>query len=278
MTDCPPERLRPVLTAMLGERLSIASLPSGSTGSSYLVESDTGRHVVKIFDPDSDALLGPAEQFELLGVLADARLAPRPIAFDSGEGVLVTEFLADAVPLSQASLRRPERIEAVARCLRRLHAVNVDVPRFAPVACVERYIASAGGPDSLSKRDRERLEELRRLAVTLAGYPATLCHNDLLAENLLCGDEGLRLIDFDYAVTAPPIVDLASLVVMNDLGEHEASVLLDAYFGPSSPPPPIDFAGVRRLVRLVGHFWALSSRNARAAIVARYRIEDDGTK
>lgn len=278
MTDYPPERLRPILTAVLGERLSIAALPSGSTGSSYLVESAAGRHVVKVFDPASDALLGPAEQFELLGVLADAGLAPRPITFDSGERVLVTEFLEDAVPLSQASLRRPDRIEAVAQCLRRLHAVTVDVPRFAPVACVERYVARVGGPDSLSKRDRDRREELRRLALTLTGQPTTLCHNDLFAENLLYGDEGLRLIDFDYAVTAPPVVDLASLVVMNDLREHEVSALLDAYFGSSPPPPPIEFAGVARLVRLVGHFWALASRDARAAIVARYRIEDDGAK
>ncbi|HUF73055.1 MAG TPA: choline/ethanolamine kinase family protein [Gammaproteobacteria bacterium] len=263
---------------MLGDVLSITLLPSGSTGSSYLVATGSGRFVAKQFDHGSDALLGPAEQFALLGVLADVGIAPRPIAFDEGARVLVTEFLEGAAPLSSESLRRPGCIEAAARCLLRLHAVDVDVPRFAPAVYAERYVANAGGPQSLSKRDRERHEELRDLALAFDGHPATLCHNDLLAENLLVGDDGLKLIDFDYAVTAPPVVDLASLVVMNDFSEGETSALLDAYFGCQVPSLPLEFAKVKRVVRLLAHFWALASGDAGAAIVARYRIEDDRSK
>jgi thiamine kinase-like enzyme len=83
------------------------------------------------------------------------------------------------------------------------------------------------------------------------------------------------LIDFDYAVVAEPILDLASLVVMNSLSRAEETELLNAYFaGGELPFSAQEFARVQRLVRLLAHFWSLASNEAETAIVARYRIED----
>ena len=272
----PPETesFRAAVARLVGAPGRIEALPSGTTGPSYRVETASGRYVVKRFVPGSGALLGPAEQFELLGVLADADIAPRPVAFDRDERLLVTEFLDGAAPLSSGSLRRSETIEAVARCLQGLHAVPFELPRFAPAVYAERYVAAAGGLRSLSARDHERYDELRELARSLDPHPAVLCHNDLLAGNLLAGD-GIKLIDFDYAVAAPPVVDLASLAVMNRFSASELTALGRAYFGRRAPSMPPEFAGVQRLVRLLAHFWALASRDAGAAIVAQYRIDDD---
>jgi len=259
---------------MLGAPLAIDALSAGTTGASFLVRTATGRFVAKAFLPGSSVLLGPAEQFALLEDLAEAGLAPRPAGFDLRTRLLVTEYVEDASAVSPEVLRRPERAFEVAALLRRLHAVRADVPAFAPERYAADYLARVGGRERLAPADRGRLDELLALAAAaLPGEPC-LCHNDLAADNLLLG-RAPKLIDFDYAVTAPPIVDLASIVVMNDFPDAAASALRDAYYSGKVPFSPAEFGGVERLVRLLAHFWALASPDAGAAIVAQYRIGHD---
>lgn len=277
MTAHPPEltRARRRLESELGIIVSVASLPSGSTGASSLVETASGRYVVKTFRSGSDALLGPAGQFRLLEALAKTGIAPRPVAFDDEHSWLVTEFLENAVALSADELSRPETIAAVALCLRRLHSVAVAVPRFEPRSHAARYVGRIGGPGRLSAPDRERYDELHELASEIVAEPVVLCHNDLVAENLLRIGNGIRLIDFDYAALAPSVIDLASLVTMNEFTDRDTSLLLGAYFGERAAPTLREFARVQRLVRLLAHFWALASADLGPAIVAQYGIPDD---
>ena len=275
MPPQPPEieSIAEALARIVGVPVNIDALPWGTTGLSYRIESAQGAFVAKVFHAHSEALLGPAEQYALMRVLAEAEVSPRPVGFDVDARLLVTEFLGDAVPLEPDGLRRPENIEKIARCLRRLHAITAAIPRFTPEAYAKRYVDKAGGPMSLTGADRDRYAELLELAPMLDGRAVSVCHNDLLAENLLV-DGDVRLIDFDYAVMAPPVVDLASLIVMNGLSDLEARGLLDVYYGGPAPILAAEFARVQRLVRLVAHFWALASGDTQAAIVAQYRIED----
>jgi Ser/Thr protein kinase RdoA (MazF antagonist) len=275
MPPRPPEieSIAEALARIVGVPVSIDALPSGTTGLSYRVETAQGSYVAKVFHAHSEALLGPAEQYKLMRVLAEAEVSPQPVGFDADARLLVTEFLGDAVPLEPDTLQKPENIEKTARCLRRLHAITAAIPRFAPEAYARRYVDKAGGPMSLTGADRDRYAELLELAPMLDGLAVSVCHNDLLAENLLV-DGDVRLIDFDYAVMAPPVVDLASLIVMNGLSGLEGRGLLDVYYGGPAPIPAAEFARVQRLVRLVAHFWALASGDTQAAIVAQYRIED----
>jgi Ser/Thr protein kinase RdoA (MazF antagonist) len=268
-------QLEPVLAGMLGPLRGIEPLPSGADGQSYRVTAGAGRFVAKLFAPDSQVLLGPGEQFALLGRLAAAGIAPKPAGLDEARRLLVTEFVEDAAAVGAGELRRPERIGRIAGLLKALHRVPADIPAFAPARYAERYVDRLGGLERLAARDRKRYDELKELAVDLDFRSTCLCHNDLTADNLLLGVRP-KLIDFDYAVIAPASVDLASLVVMNGFSSREESALLAAYFeGAGSPFSLPEFARVQRLVRLLAHFWSLASRRAEAAIVAQYRIEDD---
>jgi len=266
--------LSEALLPIIGAPERIDALPSGTTGRSYLVETLSGCYVAKVFDPESDALLGPAAQFGLIRALAGARIAPTAVGFDPEAGVLVTGFLEGAIPLEPTTLRRADNIERVVYCLRRLHEVEAAIPAFAPQGYARRYLSKAGGLMSLTDADRDRYAELSDLASTLDGHPVCICHNDLVAENLLISGD-VTLIDFDYAVMAPPALDLASLSVMNGFSETETRRLLGAYYGERTPFPPAEFARVQRLVRLLAHFWTLASSDAGAAIVAQYRMTDD---
>jgi thiamine kinase-like enzyme len=87
--------------------------------------------------------------------------------------------------------------------------------------------------------------------------PKVVCHNDLVAENIL--DDGtLRFIDLEYAVAADPILDLASLVAMNDFEGDQVSYLLYNYYGGESPCSTQSFFNIVRMTRLLSYFWCLS--------------------
>jgi thiamine kinase-like enzyme len=111
---------------------------------------------------------------------------------------------------------------------------------------------------AVAPRDRRWGDELLELArhYDAAHPPTALCHNDLVATNVL--DDGkLVLVDFEYAVRGAPILDLAGLAGMNDYGARERRELLAAYRGEDrSGLAETELDKVVRLVRLMAYFWA----------------------
>ena len=82
-----------------------------------------------------------------------------------------------------------------------------------------------------------RLAELRRgLAriwhhVSLDEWPKVLCHNDTYAVNWIAGDDGLCMIDWEYAGMNDPMNDLATMVVRDGLSLEKGDEILALYFG-----------------------------------------------
>lgn len=250
---------------------AIRPIGGGVNGSSFLVETGGRRCVLKRSVARSGALLGVDVEYALLERLAETGIGPVPVAADVGAGLLVTELVPGA-PLSAAEVRSPAAIERIAGILRRLHAVDAALPAYAPRAYAESYLGSLGGIDALEPAEARRAFELVELAqeYTERFASGALCHNDLDAANIIAGADW-RLIDFEYAASASPVLDLASLAAMNDFGPLEESRLIEAYF--ATAPAPFsrpEFAKVRRLVHLLAHFWARTREAAGGAGIERY--------
>jgi len=269
------ERLHDALSALVGTPGQIDAIESGTSGTSYRVETAEGVFAAKLFYPHADVLLGPAEQFRLLAALAPADIAPAPVACDAGIGLLVTKWITDGRPVQAAELATPPVMSALVALLGTLHASDCAVPDYAPAAYLERYVDVLGGYRQLDARNRVRHDEAQDLAAWLDSYPAPkgLCHNDLTADNCFVGTR-CRLIDFDFAVMAPAIVDLASLAEMNHFDESRSRQLLETGSDDGMSLMPA-FIRTRRLLSLLAHFWALASADAGTAGIDQYRIKDD---
>ena len=256
--------LERVLGAEIGCRAAIEPLAGGIKKRSYLVSAGAGRWVLRLPAPGVDALLDLATEATVMRAAAAAGLAPEVIAVDAEGGILLTDYRVAARAWSPSDAREPRNIERAAALLRELHALQVGAPTFAAERIARGYVAelSAGvyaGRASFDAREQswvgELLERARHYDAT---YPPTaLCHNDLVAANVL--DDGrLVLVDFEYAARTGPVLDLANLAAMNDYGAQERRVLLAAYRGADDgggiSEPELD--GIVRLVRLMGFFWA----------------------
>jgi thiamine kinase-like enzyme len=266
--DAPrDDSVRAALERVLGQdivrRATLSALEGGLKRRSYLVSADGAQWALRLPAQGADALLDLDTEARVMRAAAAAGLAPEVAAVDTVTGTLLTDYRAAARSWSAADAREPRNVERAAALLRALHAVSVDAPTFAAERIARGYLtALSAGVDArraaFAARERAWADELLELARRYdATYPPTaLCHNDLVAANVL--DDGrLVLVDFEYAVRGAPILDLAGLAGMNDYGARERRDLLAAYRGEDRAAiKKTELDKIVRLVRLMAFFWA----------------------
>lgn len=264
MTDHAAEAAaRAALERVLGgsaaaRRAHLEPLAGGTHRRSWLATFADGRRaVLRTPLSYSNALLDVAVEARAMTAAAGAGIAPAVVAVDEERGVLLTEYRPGS-RWSAADVHRAANIERLAELLRTLHALPTELPVFAAASIAARYLAALP-LDVREPRAAQWGEELSTLARRYDERyePAAFCHNDLVAANVL-DDGALALVDFEYAVRAAPVLDLANLAGMNGFDGGQQRALLAAYR--RAEPTTAELEELRRLVRMVqlmAWFWAL---------------------
>ena len=144
--------------------------------------------------------------------------------------------------------------------LKGLHSLELELEPLAIIAAAEDYARVAASRIELTAEQSRWSDELLSLAAVFdASFAPTVpCHNDLVASNVV--DDGeLWLVDFEYAASSAPILDLAGLAGLNDYDAAQRARLIAAYYGGERVPfgtEQLDAA--IRLVRLLAYFWVLA--------------------
>jgi thiamine kinase len=205
----------------------IERLADGPTNASYLVERAGERFVLRLDKPEALRLgLDRANERLVCEAVAAAGLTPPYQYFSGVEGVSLRPFIAGR-SLCRDDLLEPRTLRRLADVLRRLHQQPPVGAAFDPAGAVRRYSAQLDTPQgaALAERAGRLLAEIGRFTV-----PPALCHNDLVAENILqTANGGLLLIDWEYAALGDPFFDLAVVVRHHELDDALARQLLSAY-------------------------------------------------
>jgi len=296
VTHPPDDAVREALLRLLPGRDSAAfadvrhrPLEGGVNRRSFLVELGAARWVLRLPMPGAAGLLDVATEAVAMRAAAAAGLAPAVVAVDAANGSLLTEYRHGADAWTAANAREPANVARAARLLRALHAVDAPIPAYSAERISRSYLSSlagaalaAGVSPGLARFGGARTEawsaELLALARDFDARhpPSALCHNDLVAANVL--DEGrlldgggLLLVDFEYAVRGAPLLDLAGLAGMNDFTPAQRRELLEAYgdAGRAVTATLAELDRTVRMVRLMSFFWARLGAQ-RAANTAPY--------
>ena len=75
------------------------------------------------------------------------------------------------------------------------------------------------------------LEDMSWLSEEISPFRPALCHNDVLAANILDDGDRLWLVDWEYGGMGNPLFDLAGVCGNCGLEREEEVLLLSAYFG-----------------------------------------------
>ena len=240
------------------EKVQIRALSGGLSARSFLVVAGQRRHVLRLPLATGVAALDLASEARAMRAAAAVDLAPAVIAVDIEAGLLLTDCCA--MPLTAEYVRQPALITLIARSLRALHRLRVDLPVYSVRTFAATYLTAlrASAPRALGAEEGRWADELTRLGHHFdeSYAPTSFCHTDLVAANILTDGATARLIDFEYAGLGPPLLDLASLAGMNDFAGAQRQQLLDAYYGVDSEAPAMrDLDAAIRMVRLLAYFW-----------------------
>jgi thiamine kinase len=208
------QALTQVPGAESGADLNVQALAGGSTNATFRVQTSAGRFVVRLHEPYALELgVDRKREAVLHAAAATAGLASRVLAADPAGRFLVTEFL-DGPPWRATDLAQESRLWALAHTLSELHALPApQVSRLDLGALLERHLTQITAQDAAAAQEL-RPQVTRALGILAreadAGRPACIVHGDLSHTNLI-GAAPPRLIDWEYAAVADPLLDLACL-------------------------------------------------------------------
>jgi thiamine kinase-like enzyme len=222
--------------------VSIERLGSGLVNESYRVARAGRRYSLRIPLPAGEDLgLDRAWEYRVLAQAAAAAIAPPIERCEPLEGILVTRWV-DGRSWTPDEVREPVNIRAVALLARRIHGLTIPDPprRMSPADWVAYYREALGrrGADGAGDAGRPPGREIEKSLVVrgaalaaLPRQPSVLCHSDLHAANLVAGEGGLKLLDWEYAHVSEAFWDLAGWSCNNDLAEEARRLLLLSYLG-----------------------------------------------
>jgi len=214
-------------------------LPGGITNHNFLVRTPERSYVARLCVERE--LLGIDRRNEVICQRAAHALGVAPEVVHHESGVLVSAHL-DARTLAPADVRDPDFVPRLAELLRTLHngwdRLTGEILYFSAFQTVRTYARTARELNARLPDDIDALlDDSTRLARRVAPFVPVLCHNDLLAANIL--DDGRRvwLVDWEYAGVGHPLFDLAGVSGNCEFPEAQETELLAAYRGTRSVDP-----------------------------------------
>lgn len=213
--------------------IAIERLSGGMTNVNYRVREHDAQYVVRCYEDLQH--LGIDRRSERVCQEAAFRAGIAPEVVHSSNGMLVSRYI-DAPALSAEEVRNEQLLSRLAARLRQLHGAGHELVGemlyFCPFQTVRTYAATARRLNAKLPAGLDAsLEDAARLSLEIGPFHPTLCHNDLLAPNIIDDGQTLWLVDWEYAGMGNPAFDLASVSSNSQLDDELEAAFLQEYAG-----------------------------------------------
>ena len=213
--------------------VELEELPGGITNRNYKVVSAAGNRMARVCEDHRVLGIDRRNEVACQGAAAALGIAPEIVYHE--EGILVSAFIA-AHTLADSDVREAATLRRLAQVLRHLHgardSLSGEMLYFCPFQTVRTYVGNARELGAhLPETIDSVLEDMIWLSEEISPFRPALCHNDVLAANILDDGDRLWLVDWEYGGMGNPLFDLAGVCGNCGLEREEEVLLLSAYFG-----------------------------------------------
>lgn len=213
------------------EIYDITMMDAGMTNDSFLFTVNNKRYVFRVPGSGTDLLIARDQEALVYEVIKDLDISDEIIYFDPEDGYKITRFYENIRTLDNTNL---EEVTKAVDMIHMLHEQNLKVPHafdleeriyFYKKLCEDQNAEYYEGFDDV-------FEDIKKVIEYIKSYnrPLTLCHIDANEDNFLVLEDGtLRLIDWEYAGMADPLVDIAMYILYANYDQKQADKTFDLY-------------------------------------------------
>lgn len=275
-------------------KVACEPLFGGMTNQNFIVRDGDTRFVARVCEDRRFLDIDRRNERLCQAAAHHAGVAPRVV--HSENGILVSTFI-NARTCGCDDVCDPDVLSRLARVLRQLHDARDQLTGgllfFCPFQTVRTYTQTAGALGASLPADIDDLvDDSRELSKQIGPYRPTLCHNDLLAANIMDDSEKLQIVDWEYAGIGNPVFDLASVAANSGLTDEQELTLVAAYAGRSDPEIVRELRILKTVSLLREALWAIiqtvksaldfdyaeyAARNCEAYKEARKRLIETNT-
>ena len=188
----------------------------GMTNHTYKVSTTKGDYIIRIPGEGTEDIINREHEKISMELACHLGIDSKLIYFDD-KGVKICEYIAGAQTMCSEALQQRDKILAIAEVLNTLHGCGIDtgVPFdiFAMAESYEKVISS--NKITLYEDYAMIKEDVFEIRESMTDHAIKLvpCHNDPLCENWVIGQEGMYLIDWEYAGMNDGMWDLADVSI-----------------------------------------------------------------
>ena len=259
------EKDLPIVKELLNKALSVCDYKAiermgGLTNHTYRVTLEDGREfVVRIPGEGTEEMIVRRDEMVSTKLACDLGVDAKVMYFGE-DGSKVTEYIADAVTMSAATICEPRHIKQVAEIFKTMHGSGADtkVPFevFDMAAGYEKIISDMNVPMFADYDENKAKVMAIKAEIDAAVNPKKVpCHNDPLCENWVEGNGRMYLIDWEYAGMNDGMWDVADVSIEASFGEESDRLLLEEYLG--RVPTLVDLKHFLASKIYVDYLWTL---------------------
>ena len=219
----------------------------------YLIDYQGILSVLRLDKPVTGHLgLDRSAEFYLLNCIQSYGFSPELLYSDPREGILIYRFFEGEVltPTDLGTRGKLVELGKILGSIHRLHLPDFTTRFLNQIRHYEKELKN-DVDGNLLKRGIDLFESL-----TANEDDWVLCHNDLIATNLVQGKR-LLILDWEYASLNHPYFDLATVLENHDLTESQSELFLDAYSGERQSIDLVQLDEWRQLTHYVTLFWLM---------------------
>jgi thiamine kinase-like enzyme len=257
--------------------IEVEPLPGGITNRNYRVRDGESLYAARLCV--ERPLLGIDRRNEVACQKAAHSIGIAPELVYHEDGVLISRYVPGRT-LAAEDVRDPAFLPRLAAVLRRLHGswdrLTGPFLYFCTFQTVRAYATTAHRLGARLPGDVEEcLEDARRLSRQLAPFVPVLCHNDLLASNIIADDGRVWLVDWEYAGMGHPLFDLACASANCAFSDSQEAALLAGYRGSVDASDLRELRILKTLAHLREALWSVIQTIASDIDFDYFRYADD---
>lgn len=222
------------LKANPGDIRDVHILKDGMTNESFMFTAGNSRYIMRIPGVGTDSLINRENEYENYAALAKTGIDDEPLYLDPKNGYKLTKYIEGS---HNCNAHDFSEVGLCMNMLRKFHSSGLKVDHEFNLFDQIEFYESLRGSYSVYDDYQETKRRVLGLKEYIDACPKqrTLCHIDSVCDNFLVGEDGIRLIDWEYAAMQDPHVDVAMFAIYAMYDRENVDRLIDLYFAEGCP-------------------------------------------